>query len=365
KYLQRKRNQTMTLRTIRVRNSSVIWDWKPLRRISTCQELNWIRCQPWPAVRKSKKTLMQKEKSLRGVERDSDPTPGIKDQKRRQRNGLFMVLHLILEALVYGEYTWEVFGYCKELEFGIPLLLLPYLLLTVNAVVFILCSKTDPGTVTKSNQSLFLSAYPYDGVMFEKGVECLTCKGLFLENQNVTTILWLHSGVCNGCVHRFDHHCVWVNNCIGAFNARYFLVYLLTLTAMAASIAVLTAAFFIQVVNLSNLMLGYYTDEHGQEHPVDAFFLIQHLFLTFPRIVFMLGFVVVLSVILAAYFCFALYLVLTNQTSNEWFKSARHKCSCSQPCNEHPNYRNIYSRGVWNNITEIAKPLMSPAKKRR
>ncbi|KAG8145429.1 hypothetical protein E2320_011960 [Naja naja] len=50
----------------------------------------------------------------------------------------------------------------------------------------------------------------------------------------------------------------------------------------------------------------------------------QQLFLTFPRIVFMLGFVILLLVILGSYFCFILYLVLTNQTSNEWFKSARY-----------------------------------------
>nr|XP_060642467.1 palmitoyltransferase ZDHHC4 [Anolis sagrei ordinatus] len=262
---------------------------------------------------------------------------------------LFVALHLALEVLVFGEFTWEVFGYCKELEFSTPSLLLPYLLLIVNMGFFILCSRTDPGAITKSNQAQFLHAYPYDGVMFETGAECITCKVKKPARSK-------HCGVCNGCVHRFDHHCIWVNNCVGAFNIKYFLAYVLTLTSMAASIAGLTAAFLIQVVLLSNLMQGHYTDVHGEEHPVDASFLIQHLFLTFPRIVFMLGFVVLLSIILASYFCFILYLVMTNQTSNEWFKSSRFK---------HRSYRNIYSRGVWSNMVEIARPLTSPTKKRR
>ncbi|KAL7979045.1 hypothetical protein Chor_015069 [Crotalus horridus] len=232
------------------------------------------------------------------------------------RNSFFVVLHLILEGLVYGEYTWEVFGYCQELQFSSLLLLLPYLLLAVNAAFFILCSRSNPG-------------------------------------------------VCCGCIHRFDHHCVWVNNCIGAFNIRFFLCYLLTLISMAASIAALTAGFLIQVVLLSNLTLGYYTDDQGQEHSVDTFFLMQHLFLTFPRIVFVLGFVILLLVILGSYFCFILYLVLTNQTSNEWLKSARYTHSYSEQNSRQEGYQNIYSKGVWANLAEIVMPLTSPAKKRK
>ncbi|XP_053131672.1 palmitoyltransferase ZDHHC4 [Hemicordylus capensis] len=274
------------------------------------------------------------------------------------RSRLFVVLHLALEGLVYAEYSWEVFGYCLELEFSTSFLLLPYLLLAVKMVFFMLCCKTDPGTITKSSQALFLPIYAYDGVMFEKGAECPTCRVRKPARSR-------HCGVCNGCVHRFDHHCVWVNNCIGAFNVRYFLVYLLTLTAMAGVIALITATFLIQVVVLSNMMLGHYTDEQGQERPVDSFFLIQYLFLTFPRIVFMLGFVLVLSLILGSYFGFTLYLVLTNQTSNEWFKSSRYKCSCSKPCSRHAGYKNLYSRGIWGNLMEIVRPLTSPGKKRR
>ena len=80
-------------------------------------------------------------------------------------------------------------------------------LIALYALTKILLAATclkNPGYLEKSKNVSFIRLVE----KFDPNMLCPTCEVICTSESR-------HCYICNRCVERFDHHCQWINNCIG------------------------------------------------------------------------------------------------------------------------------------------------------
>ncbi|XP_020273046.1 probable protein S-acyltransferase 17 isoform X3 [Asparagus officinalis] len=265
---------------------------------------------------------------------------------------------------------------------------LSILAIGVGIILFLLTSFSDPGTVNSENVSNYLSAYPYDKIIYVEK-ECRTCKIPKPARSK-------HCGICDRCIARFDHHCGWMNNCIGEKNIRYFMAFLLwhfLICLYGAIVLGLILASQLKERNIIYILTVYY----GIEKSFSGLFphVVQWLLSSHNTQLLLIVFLFIISLLLVGFFGYHAHLCLTNTTTNETYKwqeyiswkrkvneakasaaavrasiNAMNREAKAQESKWRLFFRksplqnvevvvkdNIYDRGIFSNISEIVVPL--------
>ncbi len=109
--------------------------------------------------------------------------------------------------------AWGLLTWAQRVTLTVAVVL-PYVFLYLSAF-------SDPGIVTPANVGHHMTLYPYDFALFHPGVGCRTCATANPAGSK-------HCPICKGCIARLDHHCIFINNCVGAGNHHWFLLLLLS-----------------------------------------------------------------------------------------------------------------------------------------
>ncbi|KAG5883404.1 hypothetical protein JTB14_031293 [Gonioctena quinquepunctata] len=104
-----------------------------------------------------------------------------------------------------------------------------------NTVIFFLMIAhikaviTDPGTIPLPQTRIDFSDIhsPDSGCDFVNWTVCARCETYRPPRAH-------HCRICQRCIRRMDHHCPWINNCVGERNQKYFIQFLIYVGALSA-----------------------------------------------------------------------------------------------------------------------------------
>ncbi|KAK5666769.1 palmitoyltransferase akr1 [Batrachochytrium dendrobatidis] len=143
-----------------------------------------------------------------------------------QVNRLFsmpLMASMLQSTLFFVFVVWiRTLSYSADVYFYHCLFAIIY---TINIYCICMGFISDPGfirTASSTEEKRETVMYLADNGQLDNRSYCVTC-------QVRKPLRSKHCKICNRCVAKFDHHCPWTFNCIGALNHRYFMGFCITL----------------------------------------------------------------------------------------------------------------------------------------
>lgn len=133
---------------------------------------------------------------------------------------VFYADYVIIEWIVFQTMSDSLWGTFNVVMFNTLIFLLTFS--HIKAVM------TDPGTVPLPQSRIdFSDMHSSDsGCEFVNWTVCARCETYRPPRAH-------HCRICQRCIRRMDHHCPWINNCVGERNQKYFIQFLIYVGALS------------------------------------------------------------------------------------------------------------------------------------
>lgn len=234
-------------------------------------------------------------------------------------NPTIQILYLLLVlGLFYFYHAFGVYVFFPHKVLGYYLLFPAYALLAISIITFFVASTTDPGVITKKRINDLKKKYPIPSLFsdYTKN-ECSKCKIPLIPRSK-------HCYVCDVCIEKFDHHCIWVNKCIGVKNYRYFLLFLLShclLTAYAGGLGFTLLYYYI----IENDLFHATFFNSATKERIDSDYLIVFKYVIGHHYAFFATntMLVVIGITLLVFFLYHIYMIKGGFTTNERNKQVK------------------------------------------
>ncbi|CAJ1025414.1 putative DHHC palmitoyltransferase [Leishmania shawi] len=227
-----------------------------------------------------------------------------------------------LDALQVSAWTaiavLSILHYMLQIPFLVGAQFIAVLVISSVLVALVVCTKVA------------LELYPQqDPAVFRTDLPRLTQDELVPESAEPSTepcvfcrrfvqVGCKHCSVCDKCVPGFDHHCRWLNSCVGAKNYRLFATFMVVAWVAMAWVAAISL-YIIQLMLRDTDSFKRHMRTHAYRSPPQAF----------PALVFFNFVCLLIAVVgigsLGKLICFHVYLDITHQSTYEHIVKRREK----------------------------------------
>ena len=230
-----------------------------------------------------------------------------------KRNPILIIAYIILINISF--LLWLMLG-----QIQLPTILISYQPTYYGIIGIIICHISfyiacteGPGIINNHNINCF-NYHKYDNLMYVNNNICKTCNIIKPSRSK-------HCNLCGYCVPIFDHHCVWLNQCIGELNYKYFLLFLIIHVIFFTYGSYVIGGVIISEIYERNLFNSIFIESSTRIEMKATYSIIGRYLISKNIILFSVFlFCIIMDIAIFSFLCYHIWLISRGCTTNESYK---------------------------------------------